>query len=245
VATETAETYSGIPLQLRRGPFPGLTRARSWSASTFAYSSEGARCALEAAIHVSKDELYVFFNTASRDTGDLGALRVRSTDRLRPSRSRGRDPAGPLAGRRLSFRGGDRCCAVEPEAWWARLSPQIWLVPVILAMPLSSAAVGSAPTGRRPPHRHPAGERASRCRTQLVEGSREVARLQGPDESTEDCVAAGPLEVTIHPSFRMITEHRLRSKSIIYTLVRSQSALSRSYFSFPLSARAAACPAGQ
>jgi len=54
--------------------------------------------------------------------------------------------------------------------------------------------------------------------------------------------ASGPLDVTIHPSFRMITERRLQSHSVDYQRVAKPSCSAPLLFSYPAAAQAAACP---
>jgi hypothetical protein len=56
---------------------------------------------------------------------------------------------------------------------------------------------------------------------------------------------AGPLEITMHPSFRMMTEYRLRSMSIRYQRAPSPTCAAPFLFSYPASAQAAACPGRQ
>ena len=51
-----------------------------------------------------------------------------------------------------------------------------------------------------------------------------------------------PLEITIHRSFRMVTERRLLDRSIRYRLVANPTCSEPFRFSFPPSAQAAACP---
>ena len=54
----------------------------------------------------------------------------------------------------------------------------------------------------------------------------------------------GPLDITMHPSFRMATEHRLRAHLIPFERAAKPSCAAPLLFSYPASAQAAACPKG-
>ena len=56
--------------------------------------------------------------------------------------------------------------------------------------------------------------------------------------------SSGPLEIATHPSFRMVTEHRLRAHSVPFERVAKRSCAAPFLFSYPASAQAAACPKG-
>jgi hypothetical protein len=131
---------------------------------------------------------------------------------------------------------------VNREAWWARLSPQIYLVPLILLAAMAmcastwvrriagvlvilllcnSALVAALSLGR-------AAEKSWMFRQRM-------AQLRAFSTS-------GPLQVTAHPSFRMITEHRLRSWSIVFERAATPPCSAPFAFSYPLSTQALACP---
>ena len=226
--------------------FLAMNRAEKLVRSTFAYSSGGEMPRWKPPFTVSKDELYVFFNTEPRYGGFgplFGSALLIALPAFALARAKTRQ-APWRVGAYLSA-AVTAAALLNPEAWWARLSPQIWLVPVILATALVVGAVGW-------PRRAAALLIATLLANALLVAGLNWSRAAGKSldfraqmNQLRTASAAGPLEVTIHPSFRMITEHRLRSKSIIYTLVPVTKCAQPIYFSFPLSARAAACPAGQ
>jgi len=192
---------------------------------------------------VSKQELYIFFNTEPRYGGFgplFGAALLLAM------------VAFPLARRTMPREAWTTGASIailvaasallNPEAWWARLSPQFWLVPLVLAasMVLSAAAwprriamavvllllansllVGALNLGR-------GTEKNLLFREQLA-GLRAMA-------------AAGPVQLTVHRSFQMVTELRLREQSIRYQSVSQAPCATPFRFSYPASAQAAACP---
>ena len=225
--------------------FLAMNRAEKLLRSTFAYSSGGEMPRWKPPFTVSKDELYVFFNTEPRYGGFgplFGSALLLALPVFVLARTKTRQ-APWRVGAYLALAVG-AAALLNPEAWWARLSPQIWLVPVVLATALVVGAVGW-------PRRAAAfliavllanailvaGLNWSRAAGKSLDFRTQIGQLRAAS-------AAGPLEVTIHPTFRMITEHRLRRQSIIYTLVPVPKCAQPIYFSFPVSTRAAACPAG-
>jgi hypothetical protein len=195
---------------------------------------------------VAKRELYIFFNTEPRygGFGPLFGSVLLATIAVFLS-------AGRAANRRV-WAGGAAIALlvfvsalVNPEAWWARLSPQLWLVPVILLTPV---ALG-APVWPR---------RAGVVLVLVLLGNSALVAALNWGRSVEknrafrdqlaglqSHAAAGPLQVTTHPSFRMITEYRLRSMAIRYQRAPRPSCAAPILFSYPASAQAAACPARQ
>jgi hypothetical protein len=136
----------------------------------------------------------------------------------------------------------------NPEAWWARLAPQLWLVPVIL---LTALALGASKWPRRI---------AATLVLLLLGNSTLVAGLnwgraveknlsfRGQMDNLQIISPSDPLEITIDPRFRMITEHRLLTHSIPYRLVEKPSCTRPFHFSYPnrpAPAQAAACPSLQ
>jgi hypothetical protein len=192
---------------------------------------------------VKRRELYIFFNAEPRYGGfgplfasvviaSLLLLLASSTAIDRGLLARGAFVATIVFGSAL----------LNPEAWWARLSPQLWLVPVVLLATialgarrwargvgavlllvlLSNAALVAALNWGR------SFEKNRQFRTQL-------ALLTAASQS-------GPLEVAMHPSFRLVTEHRLREHGVDFRRVPKVSCPTPLLFSFPAAAQSAACP---
>ena len=192
---------------------------------------------------VSKPELYIFFNTEPRYGGFgpwFGSVLVVTLV--------GYLLAGRVMVRRVWTAGGVLALLValsallNPEAWWARLSPQFWLVPIIL---LAAVALGAQGWTRR------AGAvlvfllLANSALVAALSWGRAVEKNRTFREQMaqlREYAAAGPLEVTTHPSFRMMTELRLRNWSIDYQRVANVSCSAPLLFSYPAAAQAAACP---
>jgi hypothetical protein len=133
---------------------------------------------------------------------------------------------------------------LNPEAWWARLAPQIWLVPSIL---LGAMAIGANGWPR---------SLGAFLAVLLIGNSVLVAALNW-GRAVEKSMAfrdqlahlrslssSGPLEITTHPSFRMVTETRLRAHSIAFERAARPSCSAPFRFSYPASTQAAACPKG-
>jgi len=129
---------------------------------------------------------------------------------------------------------------LNPEAWWARLSPQFWLVlplliviavlnqatwlrrgaaVVLIALVVNILMVGAANWGR-------AIQKNLAFRDQLA--SLSVAPEAG-------------VRVKIPMRFRLVTEYRLRGHGIDYRLASSLNCSQPLFFSYPESNRSAAC----
>jgi hypothetical protein len=191
---------------------------------------------------IDKQELYIFFNTEPRYGGFgplFGSILMLTLIVF------------PFARARMHWKvwsmGAGLATAVilvvlvNPEAWWARLSPQLWLVPVILATAMALGAPGW-------PKRFAAllvflllGNSAlvaalnwGRAVEKNLAFRQQITRLQAMS-------TFGPLEITLHPSFRMITEYRLSALSIPYRRVDKPSCAAPFQFSYPAAAQGAAC----
>jgi hypothetical protein len=129
---------------------------------------------------------------------------------------------------------------LNPEAWWARLSPQFWLaLPfllviaalnpalrlrrgaslVLVALVLNVLLVGAVNWGR-------AMQKNLAYRDQLAQLS---------------AASTGGLAVDIPLRFRLVTEHRLRSRGIDYRLADTLNCSQPVLFSYPESNRSVAC----
>jgi hypothetical protein len=192
---------------------------------------------------VDKRELYIFFNTEPRygGFGPLFGAVLLLTLAVFPV-------AKTVTVRKVWIIGAGLATAmvltvlVNPEAWWARLSPQLWLVPVIL---ISALAMGAPAWPRRI---------AAALTVLLLANAMLVAGLnwgRAADKnlafrqqlaSLQEMSSSGPLEVSIHPSFRAITEYRLSAQSIPFRVVQKVSCAAPFRFSYPSVARAKACP---
>jgi hypothetical protein len=202
---------------------------------------------------VTKDELYIFFNTEPRYGGFgplFGSVFLATV------------AAYVLARKRMSAKGSPvnaetwtngallallvaGSALLNPEAWWARLSPQIWLVPPIL---LASMAIGAKGWLRR---------LGAILTGLLIANSVLVAALNWGRAAEKSMAfrdqlahlrslsSSGPVQVTAHPSFRMITERRLRGNSVPFERAPKPSCGTPFLFSYPTSARAAACAQGR
>jgi hypothetical protein len=192
---------------------------------------------------IDKQELYIFFNTEPRYGGFgpwFGSLLVLTLIAFPLARAR-------MPQKLWSMGAGLATVVVlavlvNPEAWWARLSPQLWLVPVILATALALGAPGW-------PKRFAAllvflllGNSAlvaalnwGRAVEKNLAFRQQMTRLQVMS-------ASGPLEISLHPSFRKITEYRLSAWSIPYRVVKKPYCVAPFKFSYPAVAQGAACP---
>ena len=195
---------------------------------------------------VNKNELYIFFNTEPR-FGGFGpffgsilvvVLFVYIISRKATKPDRWKAGAGIAVLVVLSV-------LPNPEAWWARLAPQLWLVPLIL---ISALALGASNWPRKI---------AGGLLILLLANSTLVAALNW-GRATEKNLAfrvqlaqlrlissSGPLQLSTDPRFRMVTEHRLLTNSILYRLVDEVSCPQPFRFSYPnppARAQAAACP---
>jgi hypothetical protein len=191
---------------------------------------------------IDKQELYIFFNAEPR-YGGFGPLFgfVLVLTLIAFPLARARMPQklwGMGAGLATVV---VLAALVNPEAWWARLSPQLWLVPVILATVLALGASGW-------PKRFAAllvflllsnsalvaALNWGRAAEKNLAFRQQITRLQAMS-------ASGPLEITLHPSFRKITEYRLSALSIPYQVVAKPSCAVPFRFSYPAVAQGAAC----
>lgn len=192
---------------------------------------------------VSKEELYIFFNAEPRYGGFgplFGSILLVSLVVLFIARNVTRSEPwkmGAVLAALIAV-----TAIINPAAWWARLSPQLWLVPVII---VSAVALGASGWPRRT-----AGVVALLLlgNSTLV-GALNVGRAIEKNllfrEQLADLKAmssGGPLEIAVHPSFQMVTEHRLMAQSIPYRLVNKPSCATPVLFSYPAAAQAAACP---
>jgi hypothetical protein len=133
----------------------------------------------------------------------------------------------------------------NPEAWWARLAPQFWLVPVIM---IAAMATGSTGWPRRS---------AAALLLLLLVNSLIVAALnwgraveknlafRGQLAELQKISPSGKLEITTDPRFRMVTNYRLQENAIRFQPVVEPSCpepFRFSYPNYPARAQAAACP---
>lgn len=133
----------------------------------------------------------------------------------------------------------------NPEAWWARLAPQLWLAPVIL---LAAIAIGVSGWQRRA---------AAILVMLLLVNSVMVAALNWGRAVEKSLVyreqlarlqqisSTGSLEIAADPRFRMVTEYRLQAHAIPYHRADEPSCTDPYRFSYPNNparAQAAACP---
>ncbi|MDP2028665.1 MAG: hypothetical protein Q8K12_03400 [Thiobacillus sp.] len=190
---------------------------------------------------VEKQELYAFFTTDVRYGGFgpwFGGILLLALAGV-PWMLRGR-ATGLIAGvGLLVIMSG----LLNPEAWWARLSPQFWLVPpllimsavlnrttwlrmgatvVLMALLVNSLLAGAMNWGR-------AVQKNLAFRNQLAQLS-----------ATPDA----PVWVNIPRRFRLVTENRLQNQGINYRLADPLPCRQPLPFSYPESARSEACLAG-
>jgi len=194
---------------------------------------------------ITKQELYIFFNTEPRYGGFgpwFGSVLLATLAAYLLARKRmSADTWVTGALLALLVTG---TALLNPEAWWARLSPQIWLVPSILLGAMAIRAKGWPRSA------------AALLVVLLIGNSMLVAALNW-GRAVEKSMAfrdqlahlrslssSGPLDITTHPSFRMVTERRLRAHSVPFERVAKRSCAAPFLFSYPASAQAAACPKG-
>jgi hypothetical protein len=228
--------------------FLGMSRTEKLLRSLFARSS-AAKSMPEWKIPftVSKSEMYIFFNTEPRYGGFgpfFGAILAATL--FLYILAAGATKAG-------LWKAGAGIAALvmlsvmpNPEAWWARLAPQLWLVPVIL---IAALAAGASHWPRKV---------AAALTVLLLANSALVAALNW-GRATEKNLAfreqmaelramssSAPLRLSTDPRFRMVTEHRLSAGSVVYQLTEELPCprpLRFSYPNQPALAQAAACPA--
>jgi hypothetical protein len=191
---------------------------------------------------ISKQELYIFFNTEPRYGGFgplFGSALVASLLVFALARRNALRPAWTAAAALSLVVSGS--ALLNPEAWWARLSPQIWLVPPML---VAATAFGASTWLQR---------FGAALLTVLVANSVLVAGLNWGRAVEKNLTfrsdlarlramaARGPLELALHPSFRVVAERRLKAAGIEYHLVATPSCKTPLRFSSPASAQGAAC----
>ena len=243
---QAAETATAGQFDIWAPPaFMAMGRLEKLTRSLFAESGGAeAMPRWKVPFTVAKRELYIFFNTEPRYGGFgplFGSVLLATL------------VVFVLAGRAMDrrVRMGAVVIALvvalvallNPEAWWARLSPQLWLVPVIL---LSAVALGAPAWPRRAGAVLVLFLLGNSALVAALNWGRAVEKNHAFREQMTELqvrAAAGPLEVAMHPSFRMITEYRLGSMSIPYQRVLKPSCAAPFLFSYPASAQAAACPA--
>jgi hypothetical protein len=198
---------------------------------------------------LSKQELYIFFNTEPRygGFGPLFGSILLSVIVLYVLVRRAVKPEVWGVGAGLAvlviF-----SVLPNPEAWWARLAPQLWLVPIVL---LTVLALGASKWPRW---------FAAALVLLLLGNSILVAMLNWGRAVEKNLLfreqmaklqtisSSDPLEITTDPRFRIVTEHRLLTYSIPYQLVEKSSCAGPLRFSYPdhpARAQAAACPSLQ
>jgi len=244
LATEGQFEIWAPPEFLAMGRIEKLTR------SVFAESS-GAKSMPQWKVPftIAKQELYIFFNTEPR-YGGFGPL------------------FGPLflvvvivyflarsgIERKVWNMGAALAVLVilsmlpNPEAWWARLAPQLWLVPLILISVLALGAPGW-------PRRTAAALMLLLLANSLLVAALNLGRAAEKNlafreqiVSLQEITSSGPLEISTDPRFRMVTEQRLRARAIPYQLVVEPSCADPYRFSYPnrpARAQASACPSPQ
>lgn len=193
---------------------------------------------------ISKQELYIFFNTEPRYGGFgpwFGSALILTLLLF---------AAAALTIERRMVLGAAAVVALlvltallNREAWWARLSPQVWLVPVMLLAALATsrsswirrvaaalvlvllanaALVAALNWGR-------AFEKNLAFRAQVAE----LKRMS----------QTAPVQVTAPSSFRMLTEYRLRRFSVPFERVTTVTCSKPLRFSYPAGNQALACSA--
>jgi hypothetical protein len=194
---------------------------------------------------LSKQELYIFFNTEPRYGGFgpwFGSVLLATLAAYLLARKRMR--AGTwMTGSVLALL-VTGTVLLNPEAWWARLAPQVWLVPSIL---LGAMAIGANGW----PRNLGAFLAALLIGNSVLVAALNWGRAVEKSMAFRDQLAhlrslssSGLLEITTHPSFRMVTETRLRAHSIAFERAARPSCAAPFRFSYPASTQAAACPKG-
>jgi len=226
--------------------FLGMGRLEKLVRSVFAESSAAKSLPRwKAPFSIAKHELYIFFNTEPRYGGFgplfggilLLVLVVYTLTVGVTRRSNGYlDGALALV---VTF-----SILPNPEAWWARLAPQLWLVPVILASGLAMERV----TWLR---------RASFAVVllllvnSLMVGLLNLGRAVEKNLDYREQIAYlqkinidGPLQIATDPRFSIVTRKRLDAHALSYRLVSEPVCTDPYRFSYPnrpASAQAAAC----
>jgi hypothetical protein len=194
---------------------------------------------------VSKSEMYIFFNTEPRYGGFGpffgGILAVTLLVYMVAARA--------TKAEQWKAGGGIAVLVMlsvmpNPEAWWARLAPQLWLVPVIL---IAALVAGASSWPRKV---------AAAMTVLLLANSALVAALNWGRATEKNLVfreqmaelramsSSAPLQLSADPRFRMVTEHRLSAGALSYQLMEQVSCKNPLRFSYPnqpASAQAVAC----
>ena len=198
---------------------------------------------------VTKSELYIFFNTEPRYGGFgpffgsilLVVLLVYISAKRATKSNWWKAGAGLAILVILSI-------LPNAEAWWARLAPQLWLVPIIL---ISALALGAA----KWPKKIAAGLVIFMLSNSMLVAALNWGRAAEKNLAFREQMAelrvissSGPLELSTHPMFRMVTQHRLLTHSIPYRLQDNLSCAKPFRFSYPnppARAQAGACPTSE
>jgi len=193
---------------------------------------------------VAKRELYIFFNTEPRYGGFgplfgsvlLATLLVFIV-------------AAPSMDRRVLVSAGALAlllvssALLNREAWWARLSPQIWLLPAVL---LSATAMAGPKWSRRVGALLVLLLLANSALVATLNWGRALQKNRDFRVQMSELKAmakSAPPEIAFHSSFRMVAEYRLHAMSIPYRRVPKANCQAPVRFSYPEAAQAAACPA--
>jgi hypothetical protein len=192
---------------------------------------------------LAKRELYIFFNTEPRygGFGPLFGSALLATVLLLVAGGRSMDRR-VLAGAGALAVLLTLSTLLNREAWWARLSPQFWLVPVVV---LSAIAMGGQRWSRRVGALLLALLLANSALVAALNWSRAVEKNREFRARVSELQArakSAPLEIAIHSSFRMVTEHRLRGMAVPYERVPKATCQAPLRFSYPEVAQASACP---
>jgi len=192
---------------------------------------------------VSKQELYIFFNAEPRygGFGPLFGAALLLAIAAFPLAIRAMPRNVWTAGASLAILVA-ASALVNPEAWWARLSPQFWLVPLVLATSMALGAAGW-------PRRTAMIVVLFLLANSLLVGALNLGRATEKNlvfrEQLADLramAATGPVQLTVHRSFQMVTELRMREHAVRYQTVSNAPCAMPLRFSFPASAQATACP---
>ena len=187
---------------------------------------------------LEKQELYAFFTTDVRYGGFgpwFGGILLLTLMGL-PWMLRG-PASGLVAGVSLLV---IMTGLLNPEAWWARLSPQFWLVPPILVV---IAVLNRATWLRRVASVVLIVLLVNTLLVGAVNWGRAIQKnLVFRDQLAQlSATPVVPVRVNIPQRFRLVTENRLRGRGIDYRLADPLTCRQPLPFSYPESARSAAC----
>lgn len=128
----------------------------------------------------------------------------------------------------------------NPEAWWARLAPQLWLIPLILITVLMTfhgiwrRAAGVVLVLMLLNVALVAGLNWTRAVEKTILFREQIRRLQITS-------AAAPVEIKMPLRFQLVTERRLRDHAVSYRVVETLSCASPYRFSYPVANQSQAC----